>query len=183
MLPQKKNPDIAELARGGAGRLIGDLTGLLATLKGLPLAYNRDLQGDKEPLFDAIDTCLGALSAMTGLLDTAEFVPERMQAAADAANSAATDLAELLVQQGVPFREAHQAVGALVRQADERGIALEELVMTDPRFGTEALAVLEPGEAVRRRTTPGGAGPDPVRHQLAAARARLDEQRAWLEEA
>jgi argininosuccinate lyase len=183
MLPQKKNPDIAELARGGAGRLIGDLTGLLATLKGLPLAYNRDLQGDKEPLFDAIDTCLGALTAMTGLLDTAEFVPERMQAAADAANSAATDLAELLVQQGVPFREAHQAVGALVRQAGERGIALEELVMTDPRFGTDALAVLEPGEAVRRRTTPGGAGPDPVRHQLAAARARLDEQRARFEEA
>jgi argininosuccinate lyase len=183
MLPQKKNPDIAELARGGAGRVIGDLTGLLATLKGLPLSYNRDLQGDKEPLFDAVDTCLGALTAMAGLVDSAEFVPERMQAAADDVSSAATDLAELLVQQGVPFRDAHQAVGALVRQAGEREIALEELVMTDPRLGSEALAVLEPGEAVRRRTTPGGAGPEPVRHQLAAARARLAEQRAWLEEA
>ena len=183
MLPQKKNPDIAELARGGAGRLIGDLTGLLATLKGLPLAYNRDLQGDKEPLFDAFDTCTGALRAVTGLVDNAEFVPERMQAAADDAASAATDLAELLVRQGVPFRDAHQAVGELVRQAAERDIALEELVLTDPRLGPDALALLEPGEAVRRRTTPGGAGPEPVRRQLAAARARLDEQRAWLDRA
>jgi argininosuccinate lyase len=181
MLPQKKNPDIAELARGGAGRVIGDLTGLLATLKGLPLAYNRDLQGDKEPLFDALDTCGATLRAVAGLVESAEFVPARMQAAADGAATAATDLAELLVRQGVPFREAHQAVGALVRQSVERGVALEELVMTDPRLGTNALALLEPGEAVRRRTTPGGAGPEPVRHQLAAARARLDEQRDWLE--
>ena len=181
MLPQKKNPDIAELARGGAGRVIGDLTGVLATLKGLPLAYNRDLQGDKEPLFDALDTSSGALRAVAGLVDTAEFVPERMQAAADDAASAATDLAELLVRQGVPFRDAHQAVGELVRQSAERGIALEELVMTDARLGPDALALLEPGEAVRRRTTPGGAGPEPVRHQLAAARTRLDEERAWLD--
>ena len=181
MLPQKKNPDIAELARGGAGRVIGDLTGVLATLKGLPLAYNRDLQGDKEPLFDALDTATGALRAVAGLVDTVEFVPERMQAAADDAASAATDLAELLVRQGVPFRDAHRAVGELVRQSAERGIALEELVMTDARLGPDALALLEPGEAVRRRTTPGGAGPEPVRHQLAAARTRLDEERAWLD--
>jgi argininosuccinate lyase len=181
MLPQKKNPDIAELARGGAGRVIGDLTGVLATLKGLPLAYNRDLQGDKQPLFDALDTCTGALRAVAGLVDTAEFVPERMQAAADDPASAATDLAELLVRQGVPFRDAHQAVGELVRQSVERGIALEELVMTDARLGPDALALLEPGEAVRRRTTPGGAGPEPVRRQLAAARTRLDAQRGWLE--
>jgi argininosuccinate lyase len=183
MLPQKKNPDIAELARGGAGRVIGDLTGLLATLKGLPLSYNRDLQGDKEPLFDALDICLGALRAMAGLVDSAEFVSDRMQAAADEASSAATDLAELLVERGVPFREAHQAVGAMVRQAVERGVALEEVVRRDPRLGTDGLSVLEPGEAVRRRTTPGGAGPGPVRHQLAAARARLAEQRTWLDEA
>jgi argininosuccinate lyase len=183
MLPQKKNPDIAELARGGAGRLIGDLTGVLATLKGLPLSYNRDLQGDKEPLFDALDTCERALAAMAGLLDTVEFVAERMQAAADGAASAATDLAELLVQQGVPFREAHQVVGELVREADERGLALEQLVQAEPRLGREALAVLEPGQAVRRRTTPGGGGPEPVRHQLAAARARLAEQRTLLDEA
>jgi len=183
MLPQKKNPDIAELARGGAGRVIGDLTGVLATLKSLPFAYNRDLQGDKEPLFDALDTCAGALRAVTGLVESAEFDTARMQAAADGAATAATDLAELLVRRGVPFREAHEVVGALVRQAVERGIALEELVMTDPRLGPEALTVLEPGEAVRRRTTPGGAGPEPVRHQLAAARSRLDDQRAWLDRA
>src|SRR5215203_4155055 len=181
MLPQKKNPDIAELARGGAGRVIGDLTGVLATLKGLPLAYNRDLQGDKEPLFDALDTCTGALRAVAALVDSAEFVPERMRAAADDAASAATDLAELLVQQGVPFRDAHESIGELVRQSVERGIALEELVMADARLGPHALALLEPGEAVRRRTTPGGAGPEPVRRQLAAARTRLDEQGAWLD--
>jgi argininosuccinate lyase len=182
MLPQKKNPDIAELARGGAGRVIGDLTGLLATLKGLPLSYNRDLQGDKEPLFDALDTCVGALRALAALVDTAEFAADRMEAAADGAGTAATDLAELLVRRGIPFRDAHQTVGALVRQADERGIALEELVKTDPRLGPDALALLEPGEAVRRRTTPGGAGPEPVRHQLAAARTQLAEQQAWLEQ-
>jgi argininosuccinate lyase len=182
MLPQKKNPDIAELARGGAGRVIGDLTGLLATLKGLPLSYNRDLQGDKEPLFDALDTCLGSLRALAALIDTAEFAANRMEAAADGAGTAATDLAELLVRRGVPFRDAHNTVGALVRQADERGIALEELVMTEPHLGPDALALLEPGEAVRRRTTPGGAGPEPVRHQLAEARTRLAEQQAWLEQ-
>jgi argininosuccinate lyase len=183
MLPQKKNPDIAELARGSAGRLIGDLTGVLATLKGLPLSYNRDLQGDKEPLFDALDTCQGALAAMAGLLDSAEFVPARMQAAADGAASAATDLAELLVQQGVPFRDAHQVVGELVREAAERGVSLEQLVKADPRLGREALAVLEPGQSVRRRTTPGGAGPEPLRQQVAAARTRLEEQRTRLDEA
>ena len=180
MLPQKRNPDVAELARGSAGRLIGHLTGLLATLKGLPLAYNRDLQGDKEPLFDALDTCGRALVALTGLLATAEFVPERMQAAADAPASAATDLAELLVEAGVPFREAHATIGSLVRQAAERGVPLEELVMTEPRLGPDALAVLEPGQAVQRRTTPGGAGPKPLKRQLTEARGRLKEQRGWL---
>lgn len=180
MLPQKKNPDVAELARGSAGRLIGHLTGLLATLKGLPLAYNRDLQGDKEPLFDALDTCGRALAALTGLLATATFVRERMQAAADTPATAATDLAEMLVEQGVPFRDAHAAVGALVRQAMERGVPLAELVMTDPRLGPDALALLEPGQAVQRRTTPGGAGPKPLKRQLTEARGRLKEQRSWL---
>jgi argininosuccinate lyase len=180
MLPQKKNPDIAELARGKAGRLIGNLTGLLATLKGLPLAYNRDLQEDKEPLFDSLDTCANTLTAMTGLFETVEFVPDRMRLAADTAASAATDLAEALVRQGLPFREAHAAVGALVRQAVERGVGLEELVMTDPRLGPDSLALLEPGQAVRRRTSPGGAGPEPVAVQFDAARARLREQADWL---
>src|SRR6185503_679131 len=132
MLPQKKNPDIAELARGKAGRLIGDLTGFLATLKGLPLAYNRDLQEDKEPLFDALDQCRLALGALAGLLATAELVPARMQAAADGQHAAAVDLAEWLVQRGVPFRDAHARVGALVRQSAERGVPLDELVLTEP---------------------------------------------------
>jgi len=181
MLPQKKNPDIAELARGKAGRLIGDLTGFLATLKGLPLAYNRDLQEDKEPLFDAVDTCVLSLSALTGLVETAEFDLGRMRAAADHPASAATDLAERMVRAGVPFREAHAAVGSLVRQSVERGIPLEELVLTEPRLGPDALVDLEPGAAVRNRTTPGGAGPVPLVEQLAAAERVLDAQQAWLD--
>ena len=181
MLPQKKNPDIAELARGKAGRLIGDLTGLLATLKGLPLAYNRDLQEDKEPLFDALDTCAVSLAALAGLIATADFVEERMTAAANSPVNVATDLAEHLVEQGTPFREAHTLVGGLVRQAVERGVPLDELVENDPRLGPDALPLLEPGSAVRRRTTPGGGGPEPVARQMEAATVRLEEQRLWLE--
>jgi argininosuccinate lyase len=181
MLPQKKNPDIAELARGKAGRLIGDLTGLLATLKGLPLAYNRDLQEDKEPLFDSLDTCALSLTALAGLLSTIDFVEERMSAAANSPVNAATDLAEHLVEQGTPFREAHTMVGGLVRQAVERGVPLDELVENDPRLGPDALPLLEPGSAVRRRTTPGGGGPEPVARQLEAAVTRLEEQRHWLD--
>jgi argininosuccinate lyase len=180
MLPQKKNPDVAELARAKAGRLIGDLTGFLATLKGLPLAYNRDLQEDKEPLFDALDQHRLALRAVAGLLATATVDESRMQSAADTSAAAAVDLAELLVEQGVPFRDAHARVGALVRDAVERGVALEELVLTDPDLGPDALAVLEPGAAVTRRTTPGGAGHEPVRAQLADARILLAEQRTWF---
>ncbi len=180
MLPQKKNPDIAELARGKAGRTIGNLTGLLATLKGLPLAYNRDLQEDKEPLFDSVATCTAALAAVGGMLETATFVPERMREAADAPSAAATDLAEHLVRAGVPFREAHGIVGSLVRQSAERGVPLDELVVTEPRLGPDALTHLEPGAAVARRTTPGGGGPEPVAAQLDAAERRLAEQAEWL---
>jgi len=180
MLPQKKNPDVAELARGKAGRLIGHLTGLLTTLKGLPLAYNRDLQEDKEPLFDAFDTLSGALVALTGLLRTATFDAERMRAAADSPFAAATDLAEHLVTRGVPFREAHAVVGNLVRQAIERGIPLDELVAAQPGLGDEARSLLQPGAAVRRRRTPGGGGPQPVAAQLKAARDLLRRQQAWL---
>ena len=181
MLPQKKNPDIAELARGRAGRAIGNLTGVLAMLKGLPLAYNRDLQEDKEPLFDSLRICIGSLAALRGLLATAEFVSERMAAAADTPAAAATDLAEFLVEQGTPFREAHALVGALVREAETGAVPLDELVAAEPRLGPAARALLEPGAAVQRRTTPGGAGPGPVAAQLEAAQARLAEQAAWLE--
>jgi len=179
MLPQKKNPDIAELARGKAGRLIGDLTGLLATLKGLPLAYNRDLQEDKEPLFDAVDQVSLALGAVAGMIRTATFDVARMQAAADSPVAAATDLAEHLVMAGTPFREAHAIVGALVRESLDTGGDLTELVRRHPALGEEAVPLLAPGASVRRRTTPGGAGPASVAVQLARFRARLaeDEER------
>lgn len=180
MLPQKKNPDVAELARAKAGRLIGELTGVLATLKGLPFAYNRDLQEDKEPLFDALDTLRLTLAALEGLVDTAVFDGARMRAAADAPETAATDLAEHLVEQGVPFREAHTVVGSLVRQSVERHIPLEELVAAEPHLGEAALGLLAPGAAVRRRTSAGGAGPEPVAAQLEAARDLLRRQQAWL---
>lgn len=180
MLPQKKNPDIAELARGKAGRLIGDLTGFLATLKGLPLSYNRDLQEDKEPLFDAIDTCALTLSAIAGLLDSATIMTDRLAAAADSPANAATDLAEYLVGNGVPFREAHAVVGNMVRQSIERGVGLDELVETDPRLGPETIALLQPGVGVRRRTSPGGAGPQPLVAQLALCQERLAHQRTRL---
>jgi argininosuccinate lyase len=174
MLPQKKNPDIAELARGKTGRLIGPLTGLLATLKGLPLAYNRDLQEDKEPLFDAVDQVSLGLGAMAGLLASSTFDTDRMAAAADVPAAAATDLAERLVEGGMPFRDAHTLVGAVVREAVESGTPLAELVRAHPDLGEPAAALLEPGVSVTRRTTRGGAGPDPVAEQMARFRSRLD---------
>jgi argininosuccinate lyase len=179
MLPQKKNPDVAELARGKAGRLIGHLSGFLATLKGLPLSYNRDLQEDKEPLFDAVDQVQMALMALSGLLASATFDVARMQEAADGGYTSAVDLAEWLVGRGVPFRHAHSLVGALVRDSLERHVPLAELVEAHPELGAEAAALLEPGATVRRRSTPGGAGPDPVAAQLARFKLRLgrDEER------
>ena len=180
MLPQKKNPDIAELARGKTGRLIGHLTGVLATLKGLPLAYNRDLQEDKEPLFDAVDQVLLTLPAMTGLLATATFDVHRMQEAADTPTSAAVDLAEYLVAGGMPFREAHALVGSLVRDSIERHVPLVELVEAHPDLGAPALGLLDAGVAVTRRTTPGGGGPKPVAEQLSRFRQRLDVDRERL---
>ena len=180
MLPQKKNPDIAELARGKAGRLIGDLTGLLVTLKGLPLSYNRDLQEDKEPLFDAVDQVSLALGALTGMISTATFVPDRMQAAADSPATAATDLAEWLVDRGTPFREAHAVVGTLVRRSIRGEGDLADLVAAHPELGPEAAALVAPGVAVTRRTSPGGAGPGPVSVQLARFDAELQEERRRL---
>jgi argininosuccinate lyase len=174
MLPQKKNPDIAELARGKSGRLIGNLTGLLATLKGLPLAYNRDLQEDKEPLFDSIEQVSLALIALAGMIETATFVPERMAAAADAETNSATDLAEWLVRGGTPFRDAHAIVGELVRTHLATGTSLAQLVGGDERLGADAAALVAPGVAVKRRSSPGAAGPDALAAQLAAFRQVLD---------
>ena len=180
MLPQKKNPDIAELARGKAGRLIGNLTGLLTTLKGLPLAYNKDLQEDKEPLFDACDTVRLTLPALEGLVSTLELRTDRMAEAADSPFAAATDLAEYLVVSGMPFREAHAVVGAHVRAALAGEASFAELVAGDERLGAEAVALLAPGVAVRRRTTPGGAGPGPVAVQRVRFAERLADQEARL---
>ena len=177
MLPQKKNPDIAELARGKAGRLIGNLTGLLATLKGLPLAYNRDLQEDKEPFFDALDQITLGLSAITGMLASSTYRGERMTAAADSPYGAAVDLAEFLVAKGVPFRDAHAVVGALVRQSIDDGADLVALVEQHDALGADAAALLAAGVAVTRRTTPGGAGPLAIGRQLERFAARLESDR------
>ncbi len=180
MLPQKKNPDIAELIRGKAGRVIGDLTGLLATLKALPLAYNRDLQEDKEPLFDAVDTLTTSLIAFTGLFDAVQFVPDAMRNAADDPYLAATDLAEHLVRGGMPFREAHAVVGALVRNAIDGGSRLHDLVAADARLGPEAVELIGGVAGAARRTTPGGGGPEPLIAQLEAVRVVLESQESWL---
>jgi len=176
MLPQKKNPDVAELARGKAGRLIGHLTGLLATLKGLPMAYNKDLQEDKEPLFDAFDTVRLTLAALDGMVSTLAFRTDRMADAADSPYAAAIDLAEYLVAAGTPFRDAHAVVGALVRAALAGEGSLVDLVSADKRLGPEAAALLAPGAPVRRRTTPGGAGPGPVAVQRSRFVNRLAAQ-------
>jgi argininosuccinate lyase len=182
MLPQKKNPDVAELARGKSGRLVGHLTAMLVTLKGLPLAYNRDLQEDKEPLFDAVEQVSLGLAALSGLLASAEFDTARMAAAADAPESgaAAVDLAEWLVAAGMPFRDAHHVVAGLVRESLTGGASMAESVAAHPDLGPEAAALLEPGAAVRRRTTPGGAGPAPVAAQVERFGARLAADRARL---
>jgi argininosuccinate lyase len=180
MLPQKKNPDVAELARGKTGRLVGNLTGLLVTLKGLPLAYNRDLQEDKEPLFDSVRQVQLALRALVGLFSTVEWNHDRMQAAADGPAAAAIDLAELLVVQGMPFRQAHSLVGGLVRDSIERHVPLVELVQAHPDLGEVAARLLDPGVAVTRRTTPGGAGPVPVADQVERFTRRLGVDRSRL---
>ena len=178
MLPQKKNADIAELARGKAGRVIGGLVGLLTTLKGLPLSYNRDLQEDKEPLFDAVEQVSLGLAAIEGMIATATFRYDAMQNAADAPTMAATDLAEFLVRAGVPFRDAHAVVGTLVRRSLAGEGALVDLVAADPMLGTEAAALVAPGVGVTMRTTRGGAGPDAVRRQRERLEHRLDAWRA-----
>ncbi len=180
MLPQKKNPDVAELARGRSGRLIGHLNAVLITLKGLPLAYNRDLQEDKEPLFDAVVQVRRALAALRGLYDTVTWNEERMAAAADGPAASAIDLAEMLVEQGMPFRQAHALIGSLVRESLERHVPLVELVAAHPDLGESATDLLEPGVAVTRRRTPGGAGPGPVGEQKERFARRLEVDRTRL---
>jgi argininosuccinate lyase len=184
IMPQKKNPDVAELARGKAGRLIGGLTALLTTLKGLPLTYNRDLQEDKEPVFDAVDTLLLVLPALAGLVSTLRIHAERMAAGASTGFALATDLAEYLVRRGVPFREAHEVVGHLVvwcqvHDCDLPDVSDEDLVKISAYLTPDIREVLSVTGALEARKAYGGTAPARVAEQLAALRAVVDENAAW----
>ncbi len=186
IMPQKKNPDVAELARGKSGRLIGNLTGLLATLKGLPLAYNRDLQEDKEPVFDSVDTLLVVLPAMTGLVATLTFDTARLAALAPQGFSLATDVAEWLVREGVPFREAHEVAGACVRRCEELGCDLpdlsdDQLAEISASLTPQVREVLTVEGSVASRTGRGGTAPVRVREQLGEVTERVRELRAALD--
>ena len=184
IMPQKKNPDVAELARGKSGRLIGHLAGFLATLKGLPLAYDRDLQEDKEPVFDAIDTLLLVLPAMAGMIETLRVNADRLAAAAPQGFALATDVAEYLVRQGVPFREAHEAVGHLVVWCVVNGCELdavpdEDLARISPHLTPQVRSVLSVTGALAARSGHGGTAPERVAEQLADLRAEVAVHRAW----
>ncbi|TDD65141.1 argininosuccinate lyase [Jiangella aurantiaca] len=184
IMPQKKNPDIAELARGKAGRLVGNLAGLLTTLKALPLAYNRDLQEDKEPVFDSVDTLTVLLPAFTGMVATLRFNAPRLEELAPQGFSLATDVAEWLVREGVPFRSAHEIAGACVRECESRSIELWDLSDSDlaaisPALTPAVRSVLSVPGSLASRSARGGTAPDRVREQLDAVRAAVAAGRAW----
>jgi argininosuccinate lyase len=186
IMPQKKNPDVAELARGKAGRLVGDLAGLLTTLKALPLAYNRDLQEDKEPVFDAVDTLEVLLPAFSGMVATLAFNTERLESLAPQGFALATDIAEWLVRQHVPFRVAHEVAGSCVRTCEERGLELWEL--TDAEFAEisehltpDVRSVLSVAGSLASRDAVGGTAPVRVTEQLAAAKQRAAAARRWAD--
>jgi argininosuccinate lyase len=186
IMPQKKNPDIAELARGKAGRLIGGLVTLLTMLKGLPLAYDRDMQEDKEPVFDAVDTLELVLPAMAGMIATMAVRVDRLAAAAPAGYTLATEVADWLVRHGVPFREAHEVTGRLVALCVARDCPLDEVTDADlaavsPHLTPEVRQVLSVPGALRGRTTLGSTGPGPVADQLAEVKERLVAARGWAE--
>lgn len=178
IMPQKKNPDIAELARGKAGRLIGNLTGLMTTLKGLPLAYNRDLQEDKEAVFDSIDTLELVLPALAGMVETVTFNTDRMSESASGGFALATDVAEWLVRQNVPFREAHEITGALVQFCESKGVELHEptdaeYTAISPHLTTDVRTVLTIDGSVASRTGRGGTAPVRVAEQIIALTAAV----------
>lgn len=184
IMPQKKNPDIAELVRGKAGRLIGNLTGLLATLKGMPLAYNRDLQEDKEPLIDSVTQLEVMLPALTGLTATLTWNLPRLEATASQGFSLATDIAEFLVKAGVPFRVAHEAAGECVALAESSGRDLDQLADTEfagihPALTPEVRSVLTVAGSLAARDGIGGTAPVRVAEQLAQLRERVAADRQW----
>jgi len=177
LMPQKKNPDVFELARGKSGMLIGQLTGLLSTLKSLPSAYDKDLQEDKAPLFAAADILLGVLPVMAGALQSIQVQSDRMRAAIDS-TMMATDLADYLVGKGIPFRETHALTGKIVHLADEKGVDLAALPLDEyrnvcPQFDEDVYRVFDPLESVKRRKTLGGTAPEAVISQLAEAKKLL----------
>ena len=187
IMPQKKNPDVAELARGKAGRLIGDLTGLMTTLKALPLAYNRDLQEDKEPVFDAVDTLEVLLPAFSGMVATMAFNTGRLAALAPQVLSLATDMAEWLVREGVPFRVAHEVAGACVRVCEDRGIELWDLSDADLAGVSEHLTpgvrtVLSVEGSMASRNAKGGTAPVRVAEQRERVVEAVTAARAWASE-
>ena len=187
IMPQKKNPDFAELVRGKSGRVVGDLTSLLVTVKGTPLTYDKDLQEDKEPLFDAADTVLGSLMACTGMLATCTFKADRMREASHEGYMAATDLADYLVGKGLPFRQAHSVVGRIVGDCVREGVTLQQLTTDELRsyselFDNDAHEWLDIDNIVRRRTTFGGTGHDAVTEQLKQARAVCESAEAKVAE-
>lgn len=178
IMPQKKNPDFAELIRGKTGRVYGDLMGLLTTLKGLPLAYNKDMQEDKEGVFDAVDTLSDSLVVMTGMIRTMTVNADAMRKGAHGGFMAATDLADYLVGKGMPFRDAHAVVGRLVLECEKRGktlqeLSVDELKQADSLFDAGALDAVDIDKIVARRITAGGTGHDAVKVQLDQARERL----------
>jgi len=177
LMPQKKNPDTLELTRGKAGRLLGHLMGLLTTLKGLPSSYDKDLQEDKEPVFDAYDTLTLTLPIMAGVIRTLTLRPERMAAQLEP-NLLATDLADYLVQRGVPFRQAHEWVGEAVQTAEKQGLVLTELTLETlqgitPYFGADVMAVFDFGTSLQQRRATGGTAPKALQKQLDEAQAIL----------
>ena len=180
IMPQKRNPDAAELVRGHSGRIAGAMTALVMTMKGLPLAYSKDMQDDKPPVFEAHDLLGLSLAAMAGMVETTRFNADRMRAAAESGHSTATDLADWLVRvAGVPFREAHHITGRAVRLADERGAALwdlpiDDLRAVDSRIDPSVFDVLSIAASVRSRMSHGGTAPDAVRARIGEAKAALE---------
>lgn len=184
IMPQKKNPDVAELARGKSGRLIGHLTGFLVTLKGLPFAYNRDLQEDKEPIFDSLDTLQLLLPAVTGMIATCEFDAKKMARSAPEGFALATEIADWLVRQGMPFRNAHEVAGECVRFCEARGIEFDQISDNDlatinQLLTSEVRAVLTAEGAIASRSAFGGTAPVRVREQLADLARTIASDRAW----
>ena len=185
IMPQKKNPDIAELARGKSGRLIGNLTGLLATLKGLPFAYNRDLQEDKEPIFDSVETLTVLLPALIGMVETAKFNEKVISSGAQAEFALATEVADYLAKKAVPFAQAHEAAGECVRVCEKSGIELhelsdEQLSKIHPELGTDLRDILTTSGAVASRTSSLGTSPNSVLAQISDLKDATKEAKSWI---